>query len=53
VLFENAPKIPLFKTPKLYFEKGFEGQNFLDAKSALNSTYNAKYVFKMLFLALI
>jgi len=41
VLFENAPKFSLFSTSKLHFEKGFEAQSFLDAKSAPNSTYSA------------
>jgi len=53
VHFENAPKIPLFNIPKLHFEQGSEAQSFLDTKSASNSTYNAKLVYKMLFLALI
>jgi len=38
VLFENAPKIPLFTTSKLHFEKGSKIQSFQDAKNALNST---------------
>jgi len=40
-------------SPKLHFEKGFEAQSFLDTKSVPNSTYSAKHVFRILFLALI
>jgi len=49
VLFENPPKILIFKIPKFHFEKGYEAQSLLDTKNAPNSTYNANLVFKMLF----
>jgi len=53
VLLENPLQIPLFNTPKNSFEKDSETQSFSNAKSAPNSTYNVKRIFKMIFSNLI